>query len=118
MQYFWDAAVGLDPQRAGTLDEGARFSICRPDCLTALSRDSGLKEIATTSIDVATVFRDFHDYWRPFLGGQRSAPTYAMSLDPRRRELLRDAIQTRLPIRSDGTIHLIARAWAVRGTRT
>lgn len=118
MRYFWDAAVELDPQRAGTLDEGARFSICRPDRLTALFRDGGLTEIATTSIDVATVLHDFNDYWYPFLGGQGSGPSYALSLDPRRRELLRDLIPTRLPIRWDGSVHLIARAWAVKGTRT
>jgi SAM-dependent methyltransferase len=118
MRYFWDAAVELDPQRAGTFDEGIRFPICRPDHLTTLFRDGGLKEIATTSIDVATVFRDFNDYWHPFLGGQGAAPRYAMSLDLRRREHLRDLIQTRIAIRSDGNIHLIARAWAVKGTRT
>ena len=118
MRYFWDAAVELDPQRAGALDEGTRFSICRPDHLTTLFRDGGLKEIATTSIDVATGFRDFNDYWHPFLGGQGSAPNYTMILDPGRREQLRDLIQSRLPIRSDGSIHLVARAWAVKGTRT
>ncbi len=62
--------------------------------------------------------RMLNDYWHPFLGGQGSAPTYAMSLDPRRREQLRDLIQTRLPIHSNGSIHLVARAWAVKGTRT
>jgi SAM-dependent methyltransferase len=118
MRYFWAAAVELDPQRAGTFDEGIRFPICRPDHLTTLFRDGGLKEIPTTSIEVATVFRDLNDYWHPFLGGQGAAPRYAMSLDPRRREQLRDLIQTRIPIRSDGSIHLIARAWAVKGTRT
>lgn len=115
MRYFWNAAVELDPQRAGSLDEGVRFPICQPERLAALFADAGLKEISTTPIDVATVFQDFDDYWRPFLGGQAPAPSYAMSLEPRRREALRDLIRSRLPIRPDGTIHLIARAWAVRG---
>jgi hypothetical protein len=31
------------------------------------------------------------------------------------RERLRERIRDRRPIRSDGSIHLIAQAWAVRG---
>ena len=81
MRYFWNAAVDLDPQRAGSLDEGVRFSICHPDRLVALFSEGGLKEIRTAPIDVATVFSDFDDYWRPFLGGQAPAPSYTMSLD-------------------------------------
>ena len=32
-----------------------------------------------------TRFRDFDDYWSPFLGGQGPAPSYAMSLSEERR---------------------------------
>lgn len=117
MRYFWDAAIELDPQRAGPLDESVRFSICHPDRLEPLFREADLEEIQSTPVDVPTVFRDFDDYWRPFLGGQAPAPHYAMSLDPQRREELRALIQSRLPVRPDGSIHLIARAWAVKGTK-
>jgi ubiquinone/menaquinone biosynthesis C-methylase UbiE len=48
-------------------------------------------------------------------GGQAPAPGYCMSLSEERRIALRDRIRASLPIKSDGTIHLIARAWAVRG---
>ena len=115
MRYFWNVAVELDPQRAGPLDEGVRFPICHPERLAELFKDGGLVAIRSAPIDVQTVFRDFDDYWQPFLGGQAPAPRYAMSLEPRKREQLRDLIRSHLPIRSDGTIHLIARAWAVRG---
>ncbi|HEY9351119.1 MAG TPA: hypothetical protein VIP75_10535, partial [Acidothermales bacterium] len=57
----------------------------------------------------------FDDYWTPFLGGQGPAPTYTVSLDEERRAAVREALRARLPIEADGTIHLIARAWAVRG---
>jgi hypothetical protein len=50
-----------------------------------------------------------------FQGGQGGAPTYAMSLEERDRNKLRDAIRDRLPIREDGTIQLKATAWAVKG---
>jgi hypothetical protein len=61
------------------------------------------------------VFRDFDDYWTPFLGGQGPAPGYATSLDAARRERLRDRIRAALPTAADGSITLTARAWAVRG---
>ncbi len=59
-----------------------------------------------------TRFRDFDDYWSPFLGGQGPAPTYAMSLPEERRTNLREAIRASLPTEPDGAIPLAARAWA------
>jgi hypothetical protein len=69
------------------------------------------------AIDVPTVFRDFDDYWSPFLGGQAPAPGYAMSLSEDRRAALREQIRASLPTNSRGEHHLIARAWAIRGVR-
>ena len=64
-----------------------------------------------------TVFRDFDDYWLPFLGGQAPAPGYAMSLSQERRAALRERIRAGLPTNSEGAHHLTARAWAVKGVR-
>jgi SAM-dependent methyltransferase len=114
MRHFWNAAVALDPN-AASLDEGRRFPECRPEPLADLFRKAGLGDVKTRSIDVPTVFRNFEDYWTPFLGGQAPAPGYCMSLSEERRIALSDRIRASLPIKSDGTIHLIARAWAVRG---
>ncbi len=114
MRHFWDAAVALDPA-ALEVDEGRRFPVCRPEPLAALFRRAGLTRIDTRPIDVPTVFRDFEDYWTPFLGGQAPAPGYCMSLSEDRRAALRELIRARLPGASDGSIPLIARAWAVRG---
>ena len=113
MRYFWDAAVTLD-RKAFELDEGRRFPLCAPAALADLFADGGLPEIEVRAIDVATRFRDFDDYWSPFLGGQGPAPGYAMSLGEERRAALRDLIRSRLPVARDGSIALIARAWAVR----
>jgi SAM-dependent methyltransferase len=115
MRHFWDAAVALDAG-AAALDEGRRFPVCRPEALTELFTTAGLGDVAVTAIDVATPFASFEDYWRPFLGGQGPAPAYAMSLDEPARSRLRDHLEARLPIRADGSIALIARAWAVRAT--
>ncbi len=114
MRCFWDAAVELD-RGASELDEGRRFPLCGPVPLTELFTKAGLREVQTQAIDVPTRFRDFDDYWRPFLGGQAPAPGYAMSLSEERRGALRDRIRAKLPIARDGSIGLIARAWAVRG---
>jgi hypothetical protein len=64
---------------------------------------------------VPTVFRDFDDYWTPFLGGQGPAPGYVQSLTPDRQAELRETIRGRLGRAADGTIALTARAWAVKG---
>jgi SAM-dependent methyltransferase len=116
MRLFWDAAAALDP-RAVALDEGRRFPLCRPDALESTFRGAALADVESRAIDVPTHFRDFDDYWRPFLGGQGPAPGYAMSLDEERRAELRERLRATLPIASDGSIDLIARAWAVKGTR-
>ncbi len=113
---FWDAAVTLDPA-ARALDEGVRFPLCQPETLRRLFQAAGLEKVEVRSIDVPTVFRDFDDYWSPFLGGQGPAPGYAMSLSEEQREALQDHLQAALPIETDGSIHLTARAWAVRGIR-
>jgi len=115
MRYFWDAAVELD-QAAFELDEGRRFPICQPEPLAELFSQAGLHGVQVRPIDAPTNFRDFDDYWTPFLGGQAPAPGYAMSLSEERRAVLRERIRAKLPMASDGSIHLIARAWAVRGT--
>ncbi len=114
IRHFFDAAVALDPD-AVELDEGRRFSICQPDALSQLFESAGLQNVEARPIEVPTVFRDFDDYWSPFLGGQGPAPSYAMSLSEERRAALRERIRAGLPFDSDGSIHLVARAWAVRG---
>jgi SAM-dependent methyltransferase len=116
MRQFWDAAAALDPA-ARDLDEGRRFPLCQPGPLAALFRAAGLRAVATRAIDVPTVFRDFDDYWSPFRGGQGPAPGYAMALDEGRRAALCERIRAGLPVATDGSIRLVARAWAVRGVR-
>jgi hypothetical protein len=114
MRYFWDAAAALRPGDVDH-DEGRRFPLCGPGPLAALFEDAGLQNVEVRGIDVPTTFRDFDDYWTPFLGGQFPAPDYAMALSEDDRTALRERIRATLPAASDGSISLIARAWAVRG---
>lgn len=113
VRFFWDAAVELNPD-ATTMDEGIRFPLCRPEALTELFTGARLNGVEVTAIDVPTPFASFEDYWQPFLGGQGPAPTYAMSLDETARARLRERIRERIPVETDGSISLIARAWAAR----
>lgn len=116
MRLFWDAARALDPA-AAALDEAVRFPGCAPAPLEALFTAAGLSRVATRAVDVPTRFRDFDDYWSPFLGGQGPAPTYVQSLPEGRRAALREAVRASLPTAPDGSIALTARAWAVRGSK-
>jgi SAM-dependent methyltransferase len=116
MRYFWDAAAALDGA-VFALDEGQRFPLCQAKPLQELFKTARLGEVKVQSIDVATVFRDFDDYWSPFLGGEGPAPSYAMSLSEEQRVTLREQIRLTLPTAPDGSIHLVAHAWVVRGVR-
>jgi SAM-dependent methyltransferase len=116
LRTFWETAVALDPG-AANLYEGVRFKICQPGPLETLFKESGLEAVEVRGIEVPTVFQDFNDYWEPFLGGQGPAPGYVRTLSEIQKERLREWLEQTLPTESDGTIRLIARAWAVRGTK-
>ncbi len=111
IQYFWRAAAQVDPQ-AVALDEGARFPICHADALHEFFTGAGFREVRVTGLEIETVFTDFDDYWGPFLGGQGVCPAYLMGLDADTREALRRSVQAMLPAQPDGSIRLVARAWA------
>ena len=117
MRRFWDAAAALDPE-AAQVDEGPRFPLAHPEALADLLGAAGFAAVTTTAIDIPTVFADFEDYWTPFLGGQGPAPAYVATLDDDAREALRARLEATLPREADGSIALLARAWAVRGVRT
>lgn len=116
MRNFWDVAIALNPNDA-SLDQAERFPICNPGPLQALFEAEGLKQVSTRPIDIPMVFRDFDDFWTPFLGKQGAAPTYLAKLEPAMQQRIRDELKARLPVHPDGTIRMGARAWAVQGTR-
>jgi hypothetical protein len=116
LRYFWDAAIELDPA-AEELDQTRQFALCHPDRLRELFEGSGLADVCVRAIDAPAVFRDFDDYWAPFLSGRGlRAPGYVISLNEDRRARLRERLRANLPTGADGFIHLIVRAWAVCGS--
>jgi SAM-dependent methyltransferase len=114
LRRFWDSAVAVDPA-ARVMDEGARFEHAAPEPLAAAFAAAGLSAIDVRPIDISTVFVDFDDLWTPFLGGTGVGPAYVASLTEPARDALRDRLRASLDPEPDGSIRLMARAWAVRG---
>jgi len=116
VRIFWEVAAALDPA-AEALNQGARAEICHPDALQALWRRTGFHDVRTRGIEVEARFADFEDYWQPFTGGQGAAPAYVRSLDEASVERLREALRDRVARAPEAPITMLARAWAVTGTR-
>ncbi|MCA9910603.1 MAG: class I SAM-dependent methyltransferase [Anaerolineae bacterium] len=116
LRYFWDAALALDAG-AKPLHEGHRFPICQPDPLQQLWQSAGLQHVSLHPLDAVTRFDSFEGYWQPFTFGNFPAPQYALSLDAARRQQLHDHLRASIPTERDGSIQLIARAWAVLGQK-
>jgi SAM-dependent methyltransferase len=114
IRHFWDAAIAVSPDDA-KLDQAEQFPLCQPGPLEALFERSELKSVSVRAIDISTVFRDFDDYWTPFLGRTGSAPTYLASVGGEVQERIRQRLESRLASARSGPIELTARAWAVQG---
>lgn len=114
LRHFWDAAIDIKSE-ALNLHESKRFSDSNAGMLKRLFDKAGFVDIETTSIEITTHFRDFDDYWKPFLGGQGPAPSFVLSLDEDRKDKLRYSLKARLPTQPDGSICMVARAWAAKG---
>jgi SAM-dependent methyltransferase len=114
LRRFWDAAVAVDPA-AHALDEAVRFENAAPGPLAAAFSAAGLESVEVRSIDVPTVFTDFDDLWTPFLGGTGPASAFAASLAEPARKALHERLRASIAPEPDGSIRLLARAWAVRG---
>ena len=114
MRHFWDAAVAVSPNDA-KLDQAERFPLCQPGPLHALFERMELKAVTVRAIEIPTVFKNFDDYWKPFLGKTGAAPAYLASVRGEVRERIRVYLKSRLAWTPDAPIELIARAWAVQG---
>jgi ubiquinone/menaquinone biosynthesis C-methylase UbiE len=116
LREFWDAAAAVDPE-AAQFDQARRFPICTQEGLHSAFAHAGLENVAVRSLDIVTHFRDFEDYWSPFLLGQGSGPTYLEQRDERIRSAIRERLRATLPVNADGSIDLGARALAARASR-
>jgi len=113
LKYFWNEVVALDP-KASDLHEGTRFPNANAEGLKRLFENAEFPNTTVESLEIETNFKNFDDYWKPFLGGQGPAPTYVLSLSESDRNRLRDSLHNNLPIQDDGSIPMIARVWAAK----
>lgn len=114
LRYFWETVEALDPGSEDTSVD-PRFGICKPDPLAELFCGAGLHDVEVRAVDTPTVFKDFDDFWVPFQQGEAPAQKHTASLSDERRAALRERLRTTLPVIGNGSIPLIARAWAAKG---
>lgn len=114
LRRFWDAAIAVD-RAAAKVDHGTRFRLCQPEPLRQLFVESGLLGVEVRPIEVAACFPDFDTYWNGLTTGDSWTVDYVNSISGESRESVRKRLCQSLPLESDGSFALMARAWAVRG---
>jgi SAM-dependent methyltransferase len=114
LREFWDAAIAVDAD-ARDADQALRFPICTPEGLRGVFEHIGLEDLTLCSLEIATRFTGFDDYWEPLLTGQGSAPNYLATRDKKIQAAIRERLRASLPANAQGEIELPARAWAIRG---
>lgn len=117
IRIFWegvDATGGADASR----DLRPHYEIAKPDPFRKLFQSAGLNDVTVEPIDLPLHFPDFDDYWVPHtLAGPAPVQRFVALLDDDGKVALREALRSMLPIAADGSIDLIGRAWALRGTK-
>lgn len=111
LNVFWKAVSETDPGLK-EVDERNRFPICDMHAMRDTFKKAGLIDIRSTQFSIDTPFRDFEDYWEPFLKGQGPAGTYLAGLDEHSRDKIRMVLHDKL---GSGPIDMTARAIAVSG---
>jgi SAM-dependent methyltransferase len=116
-QYFWEAVAATDAE-AAALDARPHFHTCEPEPMADLFRAAGLGDVTVSAINLPMGFRDLDDFWLPHaMAGAAAAQRYVSGLDDDRKAALREQLRVTLPFAADGSLHLIDRAWAARGTK-
>ncbi|HEY7993278.1 MAG TPA: class I SAM-dependent methyltransferase [Candidatus Eremiobacteraceae bacterium] len=117
LRYFWKAAKALDPAADALSDIDEAYAICKPDRLKSTFVEVGLDSVEVRALDVPAHFRDFDDYWAPLQRGHAPSQEHVASLSDVEKVRLKDHLRAILPANPDGSIDLLARAWAAKGAR-
>ncbi len=108
LRLYWDAARALDPD----VDDESSLPGTREGHLAELFEEAGLRETEATAFSVSLEHPTFDAWWEPFTHGVGPAGAHLASLDPARREELRETC--RRMIRTEPFV-VTAVAWAARG---
>jgi SAM-dependent methyltransferase len=112
LRSFWDAALTVDPAAP---DEAQRLRFGREGEIVGLFADGGLVDIAETTLEVESTYRDFDELWSGFLAGIGPAGAYCLSLPDEQRQAVRTALFARLGSPA-GSFRLTGLARCARGT--
>jgi SAM-dependent methyltransferase len=113
---YWAAVQQVLGRRAAG-DERHRWPLCSPQGLTRLlSSQAQLASDVVFPVTTTTVFADAAELWDSFSLGVGPAGAVMGKLDPGQRQAMRNALEDHLPVASDGSIHLSARAWSFAAT--
>lgn len=104
---FWEAVRSLDPS---VPDETERPGT-RQGQLGELFAAAGFTDVDQTALRVEVRHPNFEDWWDPFTLGVGPAGSYLRSLDPDRRDELRELCRGRWPV---GPFTITCWAWAAR----
>lgn len=111
-----DTAAALDPRADELRARNCTRPMTRPGDLATAWRQAGLAEVRETALTIRMDYRDFDDFWAPYLRGQGPAAGYVGGLDATARDRLREAVRRAyLDGEPDGPRSYAATAWAVRG---
>ena len=69
LRAFWDAALAVAPERAGSVDDRHRVGYPSAGPLSAVLSQAGLVNVDTGEITVTAAYEDFDDLWWPFTTG-------------------------------------------------
>ena len=114
LRVFWDAAIAVDPDGAGPLDEGVRMPHCSETGLRALWAGAGIRELRAGALVVGASYTSFDDLWAPIARGVGPSGAYVQGLEPAHRAAFRDEFARHLGA-GDAPFDLTARAWWVAG---
>lgn len=121
--YVWDFAADLNPTgpiRRGLSGIGATppplsgTEDSRLEALSSLFARTGLKDIATRTIDVSMSFRNFNECWRLNMPGFDPTSKSVAALSETDRAKLIESVRAILPVGPDGSITYSARANAIK----
>jgi SAM-dependent methyltransferase len=115
LRKFWDAAIAVDPEGAGPLDEG-KLVLANQFKLGELWRACGFEAVSLGHVVITAFYKDFDELWTAFENGVGPSGAYVTSLEAEQREALKAEFNRQLGS-PEGFFELDAKAWWVAGSK-